>query len=293
MPERLGLKRWLTTTYHKDIGILYIVTSLCFLVLTGAIGILLRSQLAFAGESLLSPSSYEQGVTFLGLLGILWFASPMGFGFANYIVPMQIGARDLAFPRLNALSYWLYLFSGLTLTSTLFLPGGAPITGWTIYAPLSSLKYNPELGMTLGALAVAMLTASIVISSVNFMTTILMMRKTGMTWSKLPIFTWSILFTIAMMLFAFPSFAVGLLLLASDRILGTAYLVSNEGGAILWDQLFWFFGHPEVYIVALPAIGVLGEVVSAFSKRPLYFSSDSLNDSSILFRSVMSLYKPV
>ena len=270
MPESPGLKRWLTTTYHKDIGVLYIVTSLCFLVLTGAIGVLLRSQLAFAGESLLSPSSYEQGVTFLGLLGILWFASPMGFGFANYIVPMQIGAKDLAFPRLNALSYWLYLLSGLTLASTLFLPGGAPVTGWTIYAPLSSLKYNPELGMTLGALAVAMLTASIVISSVNFMTTILMMRKTGMTWSKLPIFTWSILFTITMMLFAFPSFAVGLLLLASDRILGTAYLVSNEGGAILWDQLFWFFGHPEVYIVALPAIGVLGEVVSAFSKRPLF-----------------------
>ena len=264
------IKRWLTTTNHKDIGILYIVTSLCFLVLVGAIGVLLRAQLAFPGEDFLTSSGYEQGVTALGLLGILWFASPMGFGFANYIVPLQIGARDLAFPRLNALSYWLYLLSGLTLSSTFFLPGGAPVTGWTIYAPLSTLAYNPELGMTLGALAVAMLTASIVISSVNFMTTILMMRKPGMTWSRLPIFTWSILFTVAMMLFAFPSFAVGLLLLASDRILGTVYLVSTEGGAILWDQLFWFFGHPEVYIVALPAIGVLGEVVSAFSRRPLF-----------------------
>ena len=238
--------------------------------MVGAIGELLRAQLAFPGQDLLTSSGYEQGVTALGLLGILWFASPMGFGFANYIVPLQIGARDLAFPRLNALSYWLYLLSGLTLASTFFLPGGAPVTGWTIYAPLSTLAYNPELGMTLGALAVAMLTASIVISSVNFMTTILMMRKTGMTWSRLPIFTWSILFTVAMMLFAFPSFAVGLLVLASDRILGTTYLVSNAGGAILWDQLFWFFGHPEVYIVALPAIGVLGEVVSAFSRRPLF-----------------------
>ncbi len=270
MPKGFGLKRWLTTTYHKDIGILYIVTSLCFLVLVGAIGVLLRSQLAFPGQDLITSSAYEQGVTLLGLFGILWFASPMGFGFANYIVPLQIGARDLAFPRLNALSYWLYLFSGVTLASTVFLPGGAPITGWTIYAPLSTLKYNPELGMTLAALAVAMLAASIVISSVNFMTTILVTRKTGMTWSRLPIFTWCILFAVAMMLFAFPSLAVGLLLLASDRILGTVYLVSTEGGSILWDQLFWFFGHPEVYIVALPALGVLGEVVSAFARRPLF-----------------------
>jgi cytochrome c oxidase subunit I+III len=250
------------------------VTALCFLVLVGAIGILLRAQLAFAHSSpsqdLLTSSTYEQGVTFLGLLGILWFASPMGFGFANYIVPLQIGARDLAFPRLNALSFWLFLLSGLTLVSTFFLPGGAPITGWTIYAPLSALRYNPELGMTLGALAVAMLAASIVISSVNFMTTILMMRKAGMTWSRIPIFTWSILFTVAMMLFAFPSFAVGLLLLASDRILGTVYLVSTEGGSILWDQLFWFFGHPEVYIVAFPAIGIIAEVISTFARRPLF-----------------------
>jgi cytochrome c oxidase subunit I+III len=270
MLKGFSLKRWLTTTYHKDIGILYIVTSLCFLVLVGAIGVILRAQLAFPNQDLITSLAYEQGVTILGLLGILWFASPIGFGFANYIVPLQIGARDLAFPRLNALSYWLYLFSGVTLTSTFFLPGGSPITGWTIYAPLSTLKYSPELGMTLGALAVAMLAASIVISSINFMTTILVSRKTGMTWSKLPIFTWSILFTVAMMLFAFPSFAVGLLLLASDRLLGTVYLVSTEGGSILWDQLFWFFGHPEVYIVAFPAIGILAEVVSAFARRPLF-----------------------
>jgi cytochrome c oxidase subunit I+III len=270
MYKGFSVKRWLSTTNHKDIGILYLITSLYFLIIAGAIAMMMRTQLAMPSSDILGVSQYEQAVSLHGLIMILWFLSPFGVAFANYIVPLQIGAKDLAFPRLNALSYWLYLFSGIMVVSTVFLPGGGPDIGWTLYAPLSSLEYSPQPGLTVGALALAMLAASVTISSVNFITTIVRTRSSGVSWRRMPAFSWSILFMVAMMLFAFPTLGVGLLLLAADRILGTMYFSSVAGGALLWDQLFWFFGHPEVYVVVFPALGVMAEVICTFTGRKLF-----------------------
>jgi cytochrome c oxidase subunit I+III len=230
----------------------------------------IRGQLAVPNNSLLDPLKYGQAVTLHGLIMILWFLSPLGVALANYFVPIQIGAKDLAFPRLNATSYWLYLTSGLLLISTVFLPGGAPDTGWTLYAPLSTSQFSPQPGTTLAILALAMLAASVTMSSVNFITTIVKNRTKGMTWSRLPLFTWSVLMTNALMLFAFPPLAAGVVLLTTDRVFGTMFFSSLQGGSILWDQLFWFFGHPEVYIVVLPALGVIAEIFVTFTKRPLF-----------------------
>ena len=270
MDEGFSLKRWLTTTNHKDIGILYLVTSIYFLIVGGVLALLFRIQLSAPELSFLEASKFNQAVTMHGLIMVLWVVSPMAFAFANYFVPIQIGARDLAFPRLNAMSYWLYLFSGILAALSFFLPGGAPDVGWTVYAPLNTAKYTPQPGMTLGGLALLMLIASITIGTVNFIVTIVRMRAPGITWSRLPMFTWSILLTVIMMLFAFPPLAAGIILLGADRVLGTMFYTSVEGGDLLWEHLFWFFGHPEVYIVLTPALGILFEIVPVFSRRPLY-----------------------
>lgn len=264
------VKRWLTTTNHKEIGILYIVTSLYFLFIGGLLAELVRIQLAVPENNFLQPVYYNQAVTMHGLIMVLWFLSPLGFGFANYFVPLQIGAKDLAFPRLNAFSYWLYLFSGLVAATGFFIPGGAISGGWTVYAPLSSLQYSPGAGTTLGAAGLIMLTASVTMSSVNFIVTILYHRSKEITFSKMPIFTWFILFTVIITLFAFPPLLAALIMLAADRLLGTWFFTSAAGGAILWDHLFWFFGHPEVYIVLLPAFGAVAEIISHYSSKEIY-----------------------
>jgi len=268
--QGFSLKRWLSTTNHKDIGILYLVTSIYFLIIGGTVAELIRFQLSVPSGTLLDPFKYEQAVSYHGLIMILWFLSPLGTAFANYFVPKQIGAKDMAFPRINAMSYWLYLFSGILLISTAFMPGGGPGTGWTLYAPLNTAQYMPQPGMTIAALAITMLAASVTMSSVNFITTILRTRTKGIKWWSMPAFTWAILFTNILMLFAFPPLAAGTVLLTSDRLLGTVFFSSNLGGTLLWDQLFWFFGHPEVYIVVLPALGAMAEVISTFSKNPLF-----------------------
>jgi cytochrome c oxidase subunit I+III len=268
--ERFSIKRWLTTTNHKDIGILYLVTAVFFLALAGTIALLVRGQLSTPNGSLLSPYLYEQAVSYHGLIMILWFLSPLGTAFANYFVPTQIGAKDMAFPRLNAMSYWMYVTSGLMLVSTIFLPGGGPQAGWTMYAPLNTTEYMPQPGMTIGVLAVGMLAASVTMSSVNFLTTILRTRIKSMKWWKMPVFSWSVMFTNFLMLFAFPPLAAGAILLTLDRVVGTVFFSSSLGGALLWDQLFWFFGHPEVYVVVLPALGAIAEIFITFSRRPLF-----------------------
>jgi cytochrome c oxidase subunit I+III len=265
-----NLKEWLSATNHKKIGILYIITAVAFLVVAGSFGELMRTQLAVPENNLLSSFVYDETVTVHGLLMILWVLSPLGVGLANYIVPLQIGAKDLAFPRLNALSYFTYLFSGVMLVGSMFLPGGGSNTGWTFYAPLNTIQFTPQEGATLQILALALLAVSVTMSSINFITTIVKNRATGVTWKRLPIFTWSILMTMALMLFAFPPLAAGLVMLSSDRILGTVFFSSTQGGAILWDMMFWFFGHPEVYIVVIPAIGVIAEVFMTFAKRGLF-----------------------
>jgi cytochrome c oxidase subunit I+III len=261
----------LTTTYHKDVGILYLVTALYFGFVAAILAVLMRGQLAFPNGTLLGASEYNQAVSMHGLIMILWFLSPLGFAFANYFVPLQIGARDLAFPRLNALSYWLYLVSGILAVLAFFVPGGATAAGLTNYEPLTSTcpTCSPGAGPTLAFAGLAMLITSVTLSSINFVVTIVYLRAPGVTLSKMPIFSWFILFTVFQMLFAFPSLLGALVLLMSDRIMGTFYFVSSAGGSLLWDNLFWFFGHPEVYIVLMPGFGAIGEIIPAFTGRPL------------------------
>lgn len=199
-----SIKEWLSTTNHKQIGILYIVTAIFFMAVAGSFGEMMRTQLAVPNNNFLSPFTYDQTVTLHGLLMILWVLTPLGVGIANYIVPLQIGAKDLAFPRMNALSYWTYLFSGIMLVSTVFLPGGGPNTGWTLYAPLNTIEFTSQAGMTLAVLALVLFSLSVTMGSINFITTIVRNRAKGVTWRRLPIFTWSILFTMALAIFAFP-----------------------------------------------------------------------------------------
>jgi cytochrome c oxidase subunit I+III len=250
--------------------LLYFITSLYFLVVAGALALLMRTQLAIPNAEFLPAGSFNQSATVHGLLAVLWFLSPMAFAFANYFVPLQIGARDLAFPRLNAMSYWLYLFGGLLAAIGFFTPGGAIATGWTVYAPLSTPQFSREVGVTLGGAGLLMLIASATLSTVNFLVTIFRYRCQGMSISKMPMFTWGILLTVFMMLYAFPSLAAGVLMLASERLLGTTYFSAKEGGAMLWAHVFWFFGHPEVYIVLWPGLAAVAEIIPVFARRPLY-----------------------
>ncbi len=268
-------KRWLFTTNHKDIGVLYIITSLFFFVAAGLLALTIRAQLSVPNNTLLASEIYNQFVTVHGLLMIFWVLSPFAFGFANYIIPLQIGARDLAFPRLNAMSYWFYLFSGVTMILSFFF-GAAPDLGWTLYAPQTAYQFTPTIGLNLGAAALILIVISITMSSVNFLVTMFKMRAPGLKLRYMSLFPWGILVTIFMMLYAFPSFLAAVLLLYVDRAFGTAYFASINGGSVLpsllWDNVFWFFGHPEVYIVLFPSIGIIADVVPTFARRPLYGS---------------------
>ncbi|MFC4553158.1 MULTISPECIES: cbb3-type cytochrome c oxidase subunit I [Halorussus] len=269
LPAADSLKRWLVTTNHKDVGILYTVTALFFLVFGGVLALLLRVQLWTPGEGILGPMGYNQAVSAHGLIMIFWFLSPFAFGFANYVVPLQIGAKDLAFPRLNALSYWLYLFSGLLLGLS-FFQGGTFAGGWTMYAPLNLPVYTPDIGASTAVLALVLFVASVTVGSVNFLTTMHRMRAEGLTLRRMPLFTWTILLTTWMMLFAFAALLAALMILSSDRLLGTQYFAATgHAGSLLWAHLFWFFGHPEVYIVFFPALGVMAECFQTFTGRQL------------------------
>ena len=269
-------KRWLTTTNHKDVGILYLVTSLIFFVTAGVMALFIRTQLAVprgTSNSIVTQSQYTQLVTTHGLLMILWFLSPFAFAFANYFIPLQIGARDLAFPRLNSMSYWFYFFSGIAMGLSFLI--GAPNTGWTLYAPLTDRGCGGTLcaalgGFDLGAIGLVLMVTSITMSSVNFIVTILKMRAPGMKLKFMPLFSWTVLITVFMMLYAFPSLLAGALILFADRNLGTQYFSLPQGGFLLWANIFWFFGHPEVYIVLFPAIGLVGDILPTFTRRPLY-----------------------
>src|SRR5436309_11732899 len=262
------VRRWLFTTNHKEVGILYLVTSLFFFVAAGLLALTMRTQLSVPNNNVLTETLYNQFVTVHGLLMIFWVLSPFAFGFANYIIPLQIGARDLAFPRLNAMSYWFYLFSGVAIIMSFIF--GAPDLGWTLYSPQTAFQFTPTIGLNVGAAALILITVSITMSSVNFLVTMFKVRAPGMKLRNMPVFPWAILVTIFMMLYAFPSFLAAVLLLYVDRAFGTFYFSSIQGGALLWDNVFWFFGHPEVYIVLFPAIGVIGEILPTFTRRPLY-----------------------
>ncbi|MER5177488.1 cytochrome c oxidase subunit I [Streptomyces sp. NPDC002896] len=264
------LLTYLTTTDHKVIGNMYMVTAFGFFLLGGFLAMLMRAELARPGLQLMSSEQYNQLFTIHGTVMMLLFATPMFAGFANAVMPLQIGAPDVAFPRLNALTYWLFLFGGLIVVSGFVVPGGAASFGWFAYAPLNSGIYEPGAGGNLWAMGLVLAGLSTTLGSVNFIATIVCLRAPGMTMFRMPIFTWNILFTSILALLAFPVLAAALLCLVADRKFGAHIFDAANGGAILWQHLFWFFGHPEVYIVALPFFGVVSEIIPVFSRKPMF-----------------------
>ncbi|HME18577.1 MAG TPA: cbb3-type cytochrome c oxidase subunit I [Nitrososphaerales archaeon] len=255
---------------------MYFFTSLYFGIIGAILALLMREQLSVPNNALLTAVYYNQAVTMHGIIMILWFLSPLAIAFFNYLVPLQIGAKDLAFPRLNALSYWLFLSGGVLAVLSFFVPGGSANAGWTTYQPLASPAFQPGVGPTLVYLGLVLLAASVTLGSVNIITTVLSMRAPGMTLSRMPMFTWLALFTVIAMLFAFPTIIAAFALTVSDRLFGTVFfsspLLLNVPGidpSILWDDLFWFFGHPEVYIVLLPSFGVIADILPSFTGIPL------------------------
>jgi cytochrome c oxidase subunit I len=263
------LVHMLRTTDPKDIALLYLVTAFGFFVIGGAMALLIRGELAVPGLQFLSPEQYNQLFTMHGTIMLLLYATPILFGFANYIVPLQIGAPDVAFPRLNAFSYWLFLFGGLIVMSGFLTPGGAPDFGWTAYTPLSASR-SPGPGSDLWITGLIVAGLGTILGGVNFITTIVCLRAPGMTMFRMPIFTWNILFTAILILIAFPVLTAALFGLLMDRHLGSHVFDPANGGAILWQHMFWFFGHPEVYIVALPFFGIVSEIFPVFSRKPLF-----------------------
>ncbi|MDT0466484.1 aa3-type cytochrome oxidase subunit I [Streptomyces gibsoniae] len=265
-----ALLRWTTTTDHKVIGRLYMVTSFCFFLFAGLLALGMRAELARPGLQFLSEDGYNQFFTVHGTVMMLLFATPMFAGFANAVMPLQIGAPDVAFPRLNALSYWMYLFGGLMVVSGFLVPSGAASFGWFAYAPLNSAYHSPGAGGDLWVMGLVVTGVSTTLGAVNFITTILCLRAPGMTMFRMPIFTWNILFTSILVLPAFPVLTAALLALEADRKFGAHVFDATNGGAILWQHLFWFFGHPEVYIVALPFFGIISEIIPVFSRKPMF-----------------------
>ena len=257
--------KWITSTDHKTIGYLYLITSFVWFIIAGILALVLRSELARPGLQFLSNEQYNQIFTMHGTVMLLLFATPLFVGFANVIMPLQIGAADVAFPRLNMLSYWLYLFGGLMAFGGFLSPGGAASFGWTAYAPLANSQYSPGIGGDLWVIGLALGGLGTIMGGVNFVTTIFTMRAPGMTMFRMSIFTWNILLTSILVLLAFPPLAAALFGLESDRLFGSHIFDSANGGAMLWQHLFWFFGHPEVYILALPFF--LG--FQPYSRRPL------------------------
>jgi cytochrome c oxidase subunit 1 len=265
-----ALLRTVRTTDAKTIGLLYLVTSLAFFVLGGLMALVMRAELARPGLQFLSNEQYNQLFTMHGTIMLLLFATPILFAFANYIVPLQIGAPDVAFPRLNAFAYWLFLFGGTIVMLGFATPGGAADFGWFAYAPLNSAIHSPGHGADMWIVGLMLSGLGTILGSVNMVTTILTLRAPGMTMFRMPIFTWNILVTAVLALLVFPMLAAMLAVLLADRNLGAKVFEPASGGPILWQHLFWFFGHPEVYIVTLPFFGIVTEVLPVFSRKPLF-----------------------
>ena len=262
--------RVLTTTDHKVIGNLYLITSFAFFLFAGVLALMIRAELAASGTQFVDDETYNQLFTMHGTIMLLLFATPLFFGFANAIMPLQIGAPDVAFPRLNMFSYWLFLFGGLIVISGFIAPGGAASFGWYAYAPLNDAVNSPSLGGDLWVMGLYTAGLGTILGAVNFITTIFTMRAPGMTMFRMPIFTWNTLVTSLLVIIAFPIFAGALLLLEADRRLGAHIFDAANGGPILWQHLFWFFGHPEVYIIALPFFGIVTEILPVFSRKPIF-----------------------
>jgi cytochrome c oxidase subunit 1 len=278
---------WITTTDHKRIGILYVVTALFFLGAGGVMALLIRTQLIQAQMDFIVRDGYNELITMHGTTMVFLAIVPVWAGFANYLVPLMIGARDVAFPRLNALSYWLYASGGVILFSSFFANGGAPRAGWTGYPPLS-VQLDGS-GQDLWILSLHVLTISSLAGAINFIVTIHNMRTDGMTWTRMPLFVWTIEVYAWLLLAVLPALSAGLTLLLLDRQADTHFFLPDEGGnAVLYQHVFWFFGHPEVYVMILPAFGVISEVLPVFSRKPIFgykaiaFSSVAIGFLSML-----------
>ncbi len=262
---------WITTTDHKRIGILYICTSLVFFAAGGILALLMRAQLAQANEHFITKQSYNELFTIHGTTMIFLVVVPIFAGFANFLVPLMIGARDVAFPRLNALSYWLFVFGGLVLYLSFFAKYGASRSGWYGYPPLSANMFSLGHGQDLWILSLHLLSLGSLIGAINFLATIHNMRAPGMSWMRIPLFVWSIEIYSALLVLVLPVLSVGLTLLLLDRQAGTHFFEPQGGGnAILYQHFFWFFGHPEVYVMILPAMGIISEVIPVFSRKPIF-----------------------
>ena len=264
------LLRLFRTTDHKQIGIMYLVTSFAFFMAGGAMAMLIRTELARPGQQFLSQEQYNQLFTMHGTVMLLLYATPILFGFANFVLPLQIGSPDVAFPRLNAFSYWLYLFGGIIVLSGFLTPGGAADFGWFAYTPLSDKIHSPGVGADLWISGLIVSGLGTILGAVNMITTVVCLRAPGMTMYRMPIFTWNILVTSILVLLAFPILTAALMGLLADRHLGAHVFDPENGGVILWQHLFWFFGHPEVYIVALPFFGIVSEIFPVFSRKPMF-----------------------
>ncbi|WP_082619552.1 aa3-type cytochrome oxidase subunit I [Terrabacter sp. Soil811] len=268
---RVSVVRVLTTTDHKVIGNLYLLSSFIFFLLGGLMALFIRAELVSPGLQVVdNPAQYNQLFTMHGTIMLLLFATPLFAGFANAIMPLQIGAPDVAFPRLNMFAYWLYLFGALTVCAGLLTPDGAASFGWYAYAPLSDVSYSPGLGGDLWVFGLILAGFGTILGAVNFITTIVCLRAPGMTMFRLPMFTWTVLVTSLLVIVAFPLLAAALFLLGADRRLGAQVFQPENNGAMLWQHLFWFFGHPEVYVIALPFFGIISEVIPVFSRKPLF-----------------------
>ena len=262
--------RWVTSTDHKVIGNLYFITAMAFFIAGGVMALVIRAELANPGQQFISNEQYNQMFTMHGSVMLLLFATPLFSAFANAIMPLQIGAPDVAFPRLNMLAYWLYLFGGLIVIYSFFTPDGAADFGWFAYAPLSGAVYTPGVGGALWLLGFTLTGLGTILGSVNFLTTIICMRAPGMTMFRMPVFTWTVMLTSVLSLLVFPVLAAALIVLEVDRKWGSVVFAPENGGAILWQHLFWFFGHPEVYILALPFFGICSEIIPVFSRKPIF-----------------------
>jgi cytochrome c oxidase subunit 1 len=278
---------WLVTTDHKRIGILYIVTSLFFLLTGGVLALLIRTQLIHANTHIFTGDTYNQLFTMHGTTMIFLAIVPVWAGLANFFVPLMIGARDMAFPRLNALSYWLFLAGGIVLYSSWFADGGAPRAGWTSYVPLSI--QIPGTGQDLWILSLHILTLSSLAGAINFLVTINNMRAPGMTWMRMPLFVWSIEIYALLLVLTLPALSAGLTLMLLDRQAGTHFFEPDHGGnAVLYQHVFWFFGHPEVYVMILPAFGIISEVIPVFARKPIFgYKAIAVSTAAIGFLSLL------
>ncbi|MFD0688575.1 aa3-type cytochrome oxidase subunit I [Actinomadura fibrosa] len=260
----------LSTTDHKVVGYLYLGTAFTMFLLAGAMAMVMRAELLRPGLQVVTAQQYNELFTIHGTVMLLLFATPLFAGFANVLVPLQIGAPDVAFPRLNAFGYYLFLLGALMVLLGFLMPGGAAAFGWTAYAPLSSDPYSPGNGGDLWVMGLVVSGLGTILTAVNLMTTIIGMRAPGMVVFRMPIFTWNVLLTSVMVLIAFPVLTAALLALEADRKLGAHVYDAHHGGALLWQHLFWFFGHPEVYIVALPFFGIVTEIIPVFARKPIF-----------------------